>query len=93
MDTLAAFRAPELILQSGYDSKIDIWAVGCLVSRQSPSKAVLAGSFTHDHIIRLLNYSRVRNILTHSFKTTRPVRTGSIWLVWLLCQIRLFQQR
>ena len=29
--TVPALRAPELILQSGYDAKIDIWALGCLV--------------------------------------------------------------
>ena len=29
--TVPALRAPELILRSGYDAKIDIWALGCLV--------------------------------------------------------------
>jgi serine/threonine protein kinase len=27
-----ALRAPEIILRAGYDSKIDIWAIGCMVS-------------------------------------------------------------
>jgi serine/threonine protein kinase len=27
-----ALRAPETILGAGYDAKLDIWALGCLVS-------------------------------------------------------------
>jgi serine/threonine-protein kinase SRPK3 len=32
LGTPYALRAPEIILRAGYDSKLDIWAVGCLVS-------------------------------------------------------------
>lgn len=32
LGTPYALRAPEVILRAGYDSKIDIWAVGCMVS-------------------------------------------------------------
>lgn len=38
--TKVALRAPELVLQSGYDSKIDIWAVGCMVRRLSHGKSI-----------------------------------------------------
>lgn len=29
--TPAALRAPEIILRAGYDTKIDVWAIGCMV--------------------------------------------------------------
>jgi serine/threonine protein kinase len=32
LGTPVALRAPEISLQAGYDTKIAIWAVGCLVS-------------------------------------------------------------
>jgi len=32
LGTPIALRAPEVILRAGYDCKIDIWAVGCMVS-------------------------------------------------------------
>lgn len=32
LGTSYALCAPEIVLRAGYDSKIDIWAVGCMVS-------------------------------------------------------------
>lgn len=32
LGTPYALRAPEVILRAGYDSKIDTWAIGCMVS-------------------------------------------------------------
>jgi len=36
ISTPFALRAPEVILRAGYDTKIDIWAVGCLVRDSWP---------------------------------------------------------
>ena len=38
ISTPIALRAPEVILQSGYDTKIDIWAVGCMVCGSWPCR-------------------------------------------------------
>jgi serine/threonine-protein kinase SRPK3 len=34
LGTPYALRSPEVILRAGYDSKIDIWAIGCLVGHK-----------------------------------------------------------
>jgi serine/threonine-protein kinase SRPK3 len=60
LGTPYALRAPEVILRAGYDSKIDIWAIGCLAFELltghwafSP-EAGTTWSIKDDHLARML---------------------------------------
>jgi serine/threonine protein kinase len=37
------YRAPELLINAKYDSKIDVWAVGCIFVEMLTGKALFNG--------------------------------------------------
>ena len=50
------YRAPEVILRQGqYDSKIDVFAVGCLMAELLTGQPLLPGSSEDDMLYRLTN--------------------------------------
>ena len=58
------YRAPELILSSNeYDCKIDIFAIGCIVSELYTSKPLFNGANQQDQIAKVLNILGTPNIL------------------------------
>ena len=49
------YRAPEVLLGCGYDSKIDMWSFGCIVIELSSGKSLFPGQNQHDQLHKIID--------------------------------------
>lgn len=48
------YRAPEVILELGYDEKIDIWSLGCVLLEMRTGKVAFKGKDEYDQILAIM---------------------------------------
>lgn len=48
------YRAPEVILEIGYDSKIDIWSFGCVLGELATGRPIFAGKNEIDQFLSIV---------------------------------------
>ena len=48
------YRAPEVILESGYSEKIDIWSLGCILYELLKGSPLFQGTNEHDQLCRIV---------------------------------------
>jgi dual specificity tyrosine-phosphorylation-regulated kinase 2/3/4 len=49
------YRSPEVILGAGFDNKIDIWSLGCILTELFTGRALFPGENEHDQLIRIMS--------------------------------------
>ena len=49
------YRAPEVIIGAGFDNKIDIWSLGCMLVELFTGRVLFPGENEHDQLIRIMS--------------------------------------
>eukprot|EP00760_Papus_ankaliazontas_P030849 PhM_4_TR5049/c0_g1_i1/m.101430 len=65
------YRAPEVIMQQPYDTRIDTWSVGCTAVEVFTCSAIFTGSNPQDQLSKIMAYARPGAVQDHLL--SRPV--------------------